>query len=186
MDPINPTEADIIEARKRGLPVSRIAEQSEVYKNLIAKEELEALRQRVETAKAAGQPISINDELAWRHALDMGWVLPAEEQDAHSLIQEGLQQAELDRQAALAIKMNALGETARECEAAIRTPAWHDFGAKVLAVRQAQALRAQFNAAAKEAEKDAGGLINREYRELVFGHIEELRLHLNSRFGNEG
>ena len=158
-NPLEPTKEEALKAIKAGVTLPRMAEFSRGYAEAYNVLELEGLTKRAAEAKAKGEALSINDQLALDRALEKGWIVREKELwelPAQELMKIGLEQAELDHQGEAVLVLNELTRLTQELEAAVKAPKWHDFPAKVQAARKAKELRASFEKAAKDAAVKLG------------------------------
>ena len=177
------TKEQIAECDKRGIP---LPVGSAAYGRRIAEAEITALRDRVNEAKAKGEPLTLNDAFALERALKEGWIQQDVQESARDMMAKGLRQSEIDRQGGVAAKLGELTALTREIEAAYKVPGQDDFPAKVEAVRKAKELRAKYDAGAEGIRVLIGHLTDDEYKQLAHGHVNELEKRLEVKFHNEG
>jgi len=177
-DALNPTAEEARAMRAQGKPWPRAAEWSKGVQQVVAEDEVAALKERIAKAKAEGAPISMNDAYLYEWALKNNLILPEKElieMPAKDLIMKGFEQHELDNQGEVMPFLNELTKLAQDADAAAKAPAWHDFAGKMAARKTVRELRERFAAVETEMTKALGRVQSADFRAAVGEHINTLR-----------
>ena len=145
------------------------------------------LKERVDAAKAKGEPLSESDQAALDAAIKAGDFIPTDvaKEAPAKMIERGLIQAELKRQEPIVASLDELARYVRDVVRVAQKPAWDDFQAKRAAVKQFDEYRTAFDKAAEDARKLIGRSGDHDFREAALGHISGLKKRLEEKLAEE-